>query len=281
MKSALPLIALTLCTVSTSDAPRTRLAAGVPELPAATPVVLDTTYPNRPAGMRLIGHFDGSVKEVDGRAFGIADFGNWFDHNVPGDIAVVDDRSNPIGSGKSLRFTYPSNDNKAGSANADTFTGGPYRELYVLMRVFLERSGWETFGNKFFYLGAAKDHRRNTSSPTQFYIDRNGSALRVVLQNGSSEVALASYRPPPIGAGVNPITPGRWLTLEFHFVAESVPGARNGRARMWVNGQPAGSNNAVRWFTTGFDGMQWYAEVNRIPVTSYYRLGELYIAGKK
>jgi len=273
-------IVLLMCTGSTADAPRTR-AAPNDMTPVAAPVPLDTTYPNRPSNMRLIGHFDGTVKEADGHAFGIADFGNWFDHNVPTDIQVVGDRTNPTGSGKALRFTYPSSDNKSGAANADTFTGGPYRELYVLMRVFFERSGWETFGNRFFYIGAAKNQRHHNASPTQFYVDRNGSALRVVVQNGVKEIALASYRPPPIGASVNPIAPGRWLTLEFHFVAESAPGARNGRARMWVNAQPAGSNNAVRWNTSGFDGMQWFAEAHRVPVTSYYRLGELYIAGKK
>jgi len=122
----------------------------------------DATYPNRPAGLTRIGRNDGTVKESGGHAFGIVDFSNWFDHNIPGDIAVVNDPTNPAGSGRSLRFTYPSNDNKAGSANANRFTGGPYREVYVLMRIFHE-SGFQDFGNKYFYLGAQSGERRNTS----------------------------------------------------------------------------------------------------------------------
>jgi len=74
---------------------------------------------------------------------------------------------------------------------------------------------------------------------------------------------------------------GRWQTYEFLFVAESRTGAGDGRARMWVDGRQVASNDRVIWNTAGFDGMQWYAEVNRIPTTSYYRLGELYIAGRK
>jgi len=50
---------------------------------------------------------------------------------------------------------------------------------------------------------------------------------------------------------------------------------------MWVNGQQVSSTDNARWGASAFDGMQWYAEVNNIPTTSYYRLGELYIAGRK
>jgi hypothetical protein len=238
----------------------------------------------------VIGAFDGSVKEENGHAFGIADFGRWYDHSDPSDIAVVDDATNPTGSGKSLRFTYPSNDSKAGSTTANTFSGGPYRELYVMIRVFMEPSGWDTFGNKFFYVGAPPGSRHYRTSPVQYYTDRpSGRRLRFINQNltadyGSAEVVVASHYDPPVGTNSNPVQQGVWLNMEYHMIAESRPGAGDGRMRMWVNDELVGYNDAVRWTQSngtavGFSGMEWYGEVNSIPVTSYYRLGELYIAG--
>jgi len=237
----------------------------------------NATYPNRPSGTTLIGRNNGTVKESGGHAFGIADFGNWYDHNVASDIAVVNDPTNPTGSGRSLRFTYPSNDDKAGSASARSFSGGPYRELYVMMRIYLEPSGWDTFGNKFFYIGAAG---RTSGGPNQYYTDRGGSRIRLINQYAGSAVVLNSSD----GPVPNPIQQGTWLNVEYHFVAESSPGAANGRMYIWVNGRLVDSNTSVTWArnsTLGFNGMEWYAEVNDIPRTSYYRLGELYIAGKK
>jgi len=248
------------------------------------------TYPNRPAGTRLIGAFDGSIKEANGHAFGIQDFGSWYDHNNSSDIAVVNDPTNPTGSGRSLRFTYPTNDSKAGSTTANTFAGGPYRELYVMIRVFMEPSGWNSFGNKFFYIGAAPGSRHYRTSPVQYYTDRpSGGRLRFINQNLTSDVnnanvVVGSNNAPPSGTNSNPVQQGVWLNMEYHMVAESAPGRGDGRMRVWVNGDLIGYNNAVRWTQSngtavGFSGMEWYAEVNSIPVISYYRLGELYIAG--
>ena len=254
------------------------------------PPASTAAYPNRPAGTSLIGSFDGSVKEANGHAFGIRDFGAWYDHNNPSDIAVVNDPTNPTGSGRSLRFTYPPNDSKAGSAAANTFTGGPYRELYVMIRVFMEPSGWNNFGNKFFYIGAAPGSRHYRTSPVQYYTDRpSGGRLRFINQNLTSDVnnanvVIASNNSPPSGTNSNPIQQGVWLNIEYHMVAETATGRGDGRMRMWVNDDLIGYNDAVRWTQSngtavGFSGMEWYAEVNSIPVVSYYRLGELYVAG--
>lgn len=241
----------------------------VPPDTARPPVVADTAYPNRPAGLTLIGRNLGTVKDAGG-AFGIAGFGPWYDHNVASDIAVVADPTNPTGSGQSLRFTYPSNDSKAGSATAGRFNACPCRELYILVRIFHE-SGFADFGNKFFYVGAQSGQRLNASSPTQFYADRNGSRLRIVNQNGQSVVAAYID---------NAIALGKWQTLEFLLTGETAVGAGDGRARIWVDGRQV-ANDRVTWGATAFDGMEWYAEVNRIPTTSHYKLGELYIAGRR
>lgn len=244
-------------------------------------------YPNRPAGLALIGSFNGSVKQADGHAFGIAGFSDWYDHNKPSDIAVVSDPTNPTGSGRSLRFTYPSDDNKAGSTTANRFPGGPYRELYIMTRVFMERSGWDRFGSKFFYLGAATGARRGASKPTQYYVDRSSvGRLRVINQHNRPPVLIASLENPPTGSRSTPIAQGVWLNVEYLLTAESAPGAGDGRVSVWVNNKLVGTNSAVSWTSkqdrdVGFDGMEWYGEVNSIPATSYYRLGELYLAGKK
>lgn len=255
--------------------------------PPATLAGPTAAYPNRPEGMTLIGSSDGSVKQSEGHAFGIPGFSEWYDHNQPSDIAVVADPTNPTGSGRSLRFTYPSDDNKAGSTTAQRFPGGPYRELYIMTRVFMERSGWDRFGNKFFYVGAAIGARRGASRPTQYYVDRpSGGRLRVINQHNGSVVLIASVEQPPKGSKTNPITQGVWLNVEYLLTAESAPGAGNGRVSVWVNNKLVGANSAVNWTgrqdrDVGFDGMEWYGEVNSIPSTSYYRLGELYLAGKK
>jgi len=212
-------------------------------------------------------------------------FGNWA---VPSEdtIEVVEDPTNPAGSGQALRFKYLTTADGAGEATADTFPGGPYRVLYVLMRIFMEESGWDAFGNKFFYLGAALNARANVGSPTQYYNDRTGGApFRLVNQNIGSVVVTRSDRPPPEGGSI--AFPGwdQWITLEHLLVAESTPGAGDGRGATWINGQPAGDRSDVTWIpagapANGFTGMHYYAHVNDVPVESYYRLGELYIAGE-
>jgi hypothetical protein len=240
-------------------------------------------YPNRPNGLTVIGAADGSVKESGGSAFGISSFGGW---NTTGqtNVSVVSDATNPTGSGSSLRFKWAASGNSAGAAAANRFNSGTVRQLYVMTRIYMESGGWD-FGHKFFYIGAPSGSRNNTGSPTQFYSTRErGDHLRFINQNLGSEVIVDSSDPAPRGANTSPFVRDRWLNIEYLMVAESSPGAGDGRMSIWVNNQLVGSDNSVQWTdrsdpTVGFDGMEWYARANSVTADSYYRLGELYIAG--
>lgn len=263
---------------------RSEVTVTAASTPAPPPSQSAGSYPNRPSGLRVIGAADGSVKASGGSAFGISSFGSWSSSASTG-VSVVSDPSNPTGSGSSLRFRWDSGSNSAGSATAGRFDGGPVRELYVMTRIYMESGGWD-FGHKFFYIGAATGARNNSSSPTQFYSTRErGDNLRFINQNTGSSVIIDSSDPAPRGNGSNPFARNQWLNIEYYMVAESSPGAGDGRMRIWVNNRLVGSSDNVGWTNrsdsaVGFDGMEWYARANSVTATSHYRLGELYIAGR-
>jgi hypothetical protein len=237
-------------------------------------------YPHLPAGMTVIGEFDGTIREADGHAFGLDFFSEW--SSSARNQTHVQDPSNPTGSGLALRFTYPASDPTSGVATAMHFPGGPYRELYVMARVYFETGGWN-FGNKLFYIGAPSGQRNNVGSPTQFYTDRFADGrIRVINQNGTNDKILDSSDGPPSGTNARPIRNGEWLSIEYHFVGSSSERAGDGRMYVWVNGTLVGRNDAVRWLATGFDGLEWYAKTDtNVSITSSYRLGELFVAGKE
>lgn len=228
-------------------------------------------YPNLPSGMTVIGEFDGSVQSSGGHAFGISAFGEWSSSSR--NQQVVDDRTNPTGSGKALRFTYPAGDPTSGVATAMSFPGGPYNELYIMTRIYLEEGGWN-FGHKFFYVGAPSAQRRNSGGPTQFYVDRFADGrLRFINQNGTNDEIMDSSEGPPKGTGYTGARPGRWLNIEYVFTRSSL--------HVYVDGSLVGYRTGVNWNADGFNGMEWYGKTDTgVSTTSSYRLGELFIAGK-
>jgi hypothetical protein len=240
--------------------------------------------------MTLIGRADGTVEESGGHAFDISDFGAWsMDALAPDDqIEVVADATNPAGSGSSLRFRWTSDlIPKSGTAIAPKFTGGPYDEIYIMTRIFYESTNgeWDT-GQKMYYVSLDQGGGHYNDC----YVDRPAggfpSSIRFVNQaGGNPNIPVVSYRAPTQGISDSPIDANMWHNIELHWVDESSPGAGDGAVYMWVNGDNVGySENITHGIGSGqgFSGMQWYA-TNSNPsfTTSYYRIGELYIAGKK
>lgn len=256
------------------DATQLETEADVVILPEAEPGEL-----NEPPGMTRIGSNDGSVKEAGGHAFGINGFGPWSAGNT---IEVVNDPTNPAGSGKSLRFRWrPNVHPKAGIARMHSgIPGGPYQEIYVRWRIILEpgESAWD-FGHKFFYLAPNK----NLASGNTTTDRPSGGTPRPLRMTSYFRAYSHNDANGSTGANRYPIRIGQWFTAEAHY-RWNTPGKSDGFARMYFNGELIAqrSNIEVGW-THGlfFDYFEWYGTSNSVPTESFYRLGELYISGKK
>ncbi len=256
---------------------------------------------HEPTGMTVICDDNGSVRDANGHAFGCSDFIQWWtDSSAPTDqITVINDSTNPTGSGHSIRFRFTSSLHPiSGETVAGTFSGGPYRELYIRLRFFIEpNQSWS--GGKLFYFGAANWSSWTSSGPIQYYIDGypdgspDGPArVRVIDQNYNGTwtnphpVVMNSQLPPPAGTAASSVWPvGKWITMEILVNAESAPGVSDGQVHVYVDGKNVGYNDAVLWGNpqkpVGFNGLHWYATKNYLTTpTQYYKVGEFYIAGK-
>lgn len=235
---------------------------------------------HEPPGMTPVGHFDGSVKEENGHAFGIAGFNSWTIGNT---IEVVDDISNPVGSGKSLRFRWrPNVHPSVGITRMRGIPGGPYQEIYVRWRIILEpgEGAWE-FGHKFFYL-AQNASLANGNSTT----DRpSGGTPRPIRYTGGGPTAYSNNPSRgSTGANLYPLRIGHWFTAELH-VRMQTPGTTDGFAYLWVDGvlvaKDEGASAAFVWEPHAFfDYIEWYGNANNVTKESFYRIGELHISGK-
>lgn len=218
---------------------------------------------NEPKGMTKLAHWNGTSKSLTG-------WGKWGSA-----VEVIDDSTNPIGTGKALQFNYEIGSNSAGALGANKL--GAYNEYYIMYRIFYD-SEWEFIGHKNFYWGIEEGSRHNIDEPTQYYatFESNGDA-RVKTQNGISE-SLVYMK--------NQWKVGEWVSIEIHAVAESVPGAGDGKLYYYFNHKLTASNEAVQWTLNGdpgvkFDGFWWYAKRNNSNTkASWFKIGELYISGK-
>lgn len=159
-----------------------------------------------------------------------------------------------------------------------------------MKQVFIEPEWLQEAGSKWFYLGVAEGSRNNTTSPTNIWTG-GGAWAYMVCQNsvsqpsGGSEV-IDSHEGPPKGTYSSPVEAGEWMHVEYLLVAESAPGADDGKAYIWVNGVLAGYSASAKWVANddsavGFDGMLWYGHHSGTQTQeASYRLGELLIAGK-
>jgi uncharacterized protein YjdB len=259
-------------------------------------------YPNLPQGMTLIGRADGSVLGDVGTfngnpAFGIPGFGRWWEfcqsrETWPAEhLNLVDDPTNPTGSGKAIQIDIDASGCGAIATASSGFPGGPWKEFYVMFRVWRDPATAAESAHKWFYLwmgGERKYHFIDTPFPSP----RGAKNLRVVRSSGlgpfsgdsTGQIAINSSDSPPIGNNTSPLDYGRWVTVELHFVAESAPVMHDGEVTMWIDGEFIAHRTNIRWTNEDwphlFDGMQWYGHhSNRDRVISY-RIGELYLAGK-
>ena len=244
----------------------------------------DETYPNRPPGMTTIGSTDGSVLEEDGEAFGISGFGSWWEFSACGDpnAELIDDPTNPTGSGKSIELTI--NPSGCGAiATAMELGGAAWDELYILVRLYLESPNWDNggSGNKWFYINTV-----GQSGVSHFYTGRPNNTIPNQLRLvGNSAHPDGGVQLEAHDAHVQ----DEWITFEFHFVAESEGAAGDGEAYVWRNHSLADESTSVPWGHEGDDPrlaiMQWYAHFSpsgggEREGPASYRIGELYIAGK-
>jgi hypothetical protein len=213
-----------------------------------------------PAGMTVIGQNDGSVRDANGHAFGIPGLSRWYTDATrnPDAITVVNDASNPVGSGKALRFRWvPGAQWLSGVADGVGLPGAPYKQLYVAMYQFYE-SGWSN-GHKNFYFGPSGNH-------SAFWIEwQNPGTTRVIPQGRTPVLEIPSALR----------TVGRWHLVEMLVTADP-----QGSVTVWIDGQLAGQRSA-QWGVSSWGEVHWYATSNSIPSVQYQRLGGLVVAGAK
>jgi hypothetical protein len=235
-----------------------------------------------PPGMTVIGSADGSVLGgIAGTAtagepgFGIPGFNSWWEFSCSNEshwpdqrIQLVDDRTNPSGSGKAIRISV-SAEGCGAISTANPISGSPYSELYIKFSLHpeIERTG----NIKLFYLA------------TETLSGVSGDAYFSLMSHGGFYLTVsgAQYK-------LRDILPvGEWNTVEVHAVAESAAEAGDGEYHVWVNGRHAATWTGIRWAAraTGddsplFDKLQWYGHHSNRGYPVIYRIGEFSIAGR-
>jgi hypothetical protein len=243
----------------------------------------DTLSLNHPSGMTLIGFSDGSVLGgIDGTptasepAFGIPGFGPWWEFSCSEEphwpherLQLVDDPTNPTGSGKAIRLAI--NERGCGAiARAYPLYGAPYSELYVRFRLFPETKRPRNI--KLFYTAnVGTGHNRHYFS---------------LMRSGALRLASSTTSPPEhtIRTVRDVFAVGRWSTVEMRLVAESAPAAGDGEVHIFVNGEHRLSDTSIQWTRPGEDHLwnrlQWYGHHSNRGWALSYRIGEFYMAGK-
>lgn len=261
-------------------------ADSVPTQVTSGTVTQDTTYPNMPPNMTIVGDNKGDVVSSTGdvntgSAWDISSFGSWWQfNNAPLHVSVIDDSSNPTGTGKVLRMDYTTG-GSAGIASAMDF-GGPYQQMYIMERLNFEPGFFNEAGGKLFYFAPASGAQVNPGTPTDWYIQM-GNGMELAMQHGGSSghgtvvTSNSTYQNPD---------PGTWHSWEFLFIAESSPGAGDGECYIWRDGKLAYHETGIQWLNSGespngFNAMEYYAHISSsLNNDRAYRVGEFLIAGK-
>lgn len=268
--------------VSTTAATKTVswTVAGLAITETAAVVVSGTPslYPNEPSGMTTLVDWDGTPRGTTD-AFGVADFDAWYvDPTAPAsNLEVITDVTNPTGSGSSLKLIWNNSYNpRAGQATANPLGTGDYSELYVGFYIRWD----DLFASKIFYFGTP------SVAGSELWVERGDlGRVRIVTQGftGQGEIIDTNDPAPKGTGGVGALTDAAtWYLVEMHLIAESTPGAGDGYARMWVDGNIIGTSTTAKWGTGNFGSIEWYADNNALPASGDYtqRLGGLYISGK-
>jgi len=185
--------------------------------------------------------------------------------------------------GSVLEVTTPAGVGTPMNARSLGFAAGPAKQWYASYRIFYDPN-FEVQGHKMWYGGMARGARsQGNTNPTQWFITRelDGSS-KISQQNAAKTTNLCRSVSGAISLGV-------WHHIELHLVAESVPGAGDGEAHMWIDGREAwdcpGGRKGVSWTkpthtAVAFDGFSWQMTTNdKNTYADFIRVGELYISG--
>ena len=228
-------------------------------------------HPNEPPGSVMFADADGSVEESGGDAMGITWLGAWtVDGSAPaGNLAVITDATNPVGSGEALRFIFEQALNPRCAQCTGTFPAEK-SELYISLRIKFN----DNFGPKMYYIGLP-----NVAGSADLYIDRGTDGrIRMVRQAISNLELIDSSEAAPKGNSSTPFTTGAWHHIEAVLVAETSPGAGDGEVTMWCDEVEIGAATAVSW-GGNFGSLEWYGDINTVTDGYSYQLGELYLSG--
>lgn len=214
-------------------------------------------YPNRPAGMGLLTQWDGTSRTNSGWQLS----SDWNNH-----VSVRSDASNPLGTGSVLRVDFFQGSNVGPIGTINTWSGGPYNELYFMYRVYIDPNWDESSGQKLFYWGSG-------GFVTAHYITRESDRTLNVQDNLGLPTTMSSS---DFWAGAR----GTWVNLEVYAKKSSSPTAADGVLRIYRNGVLRGQNAAAR-FPNSFQGMEWYMYRNANHTRNeYFLIGEMSVWGK-
>lgn len=265
----------------------TSQVSATPEADDGPPSAADL-FPNlQIGGLTQLGYNDGSVRDSGGSAFGIAGFSGWGTDASDNPNAITVDSSelsadNPSGSGSALLMRYvPNADPLCGITSIEPWSTGARRYLCVgtvqrwLSSTYAPNS-W-TRGHKNYYVGNATT---GGTGPTDYWREwQNPGQYRVTPQGGPWIIDSADGPPLSLGGEDYPLVLDTWHTIEEIWVANTAAG-NDGEFHVWINGVQIASRTGISWGTTGWNGMEWYAQINDIPSEQWQMLGALYIAVK-
>ncbi len=230
-------------------------------------------HPNEPAGMTVLGSADGSIAYNGTGAFGIAGFTSTsFADN--GNVHVVDDASNPTGSGKAVRFEWKAANQGVGKGNY-IFPGTGWRELYIMLRVVKPTSWPDAQGHKWFYL--VPKSAGNVAWGEGIWSSQEPNDNWRVLDGDNHQLNA--------GPVLTMRAPNE-MAMEYHCVAESSAHANDGRCTIWLNGRQVGSDDQMVMaasytsYEPLFARLQLYVHANTVYADTHYDVRELYVSAK-
>lgn len=261
---------------------------------------------NEPGGMTELASFDGTTKDWDtndrvifwGQAYGDPAEGST--GPFTGRWEVVDDPTNPVGSGKVLRQNWQVGDGDGHNAviEQDLRLGGSnLDEIYIRYHVrYSDNWQWHSGADKMQLWGVG-----NTSQ--QFIVQpRPNGTIRWINQVGSGNgVDTGDYL--ALDSGGNPVIwapRGEWWLVEVHMKANSDNSAADGFLKIWWDGvliaqwrsfntledEDLGDGNRLwtnNFADPGFFGYKWYywgGSGDTKTVNDYIDWGEFYVSGK-
>jgi hypothetical protein len=227
------------------------------------PTTPSELWPNEPAGMTNLVEWLGTPVGTT-NALGVAGASSWFrfDGGIP-EATLVTDATNPTNSGYAVRVATSNPGGGTGAGDVfRPFGGGGLFNIPLGTQNYTE-------------VYIAHYWRQNQPVPLKFYYLRTlipenrpevWTARDAWSQDGVKWLRAVEQRLPPPNTAQSVLAAqpgfannGAWELFEFYFKAESSPGAGDGVARSYYNGQLIQTNNAVTWGGPEWATLHWYA----------------------